>query len=263
MVFCCHCGKLIEGGRFCAACGSPVAPDAIAAMTAKLHRQRKQMRLMVVVFGLVLVATAGLVVSRVMRTERAGGLPFGGESSAPSPRQQQQLPTPPTAAQTPPAQPSTPDSFTSRPQQQPPQVIVPGTSDPASHPSAGRIDQKAVQDALTTLAPQGKPKDPSPQPQAASAIVSTGSDLYPGSKPVEVKNADLPDIGIPVAGDVYTTSDSISTVVSYYTQRYPDAEVMEVSGQKVIAVSGPGITKVIAIGTTGEETRIAIVQPHH
>jgi hypothetical protein len=77
---------------------------------------------------------------------------------------------------------------------------------------------------------------------------------------VEVKNADLPDIGIPVAGEVYTTSDSLSTVISYYTQLYPDAQVMEISGQKVIAVDRPGGAKVIAIGTTGKETRIAIVQ---
>jgi hypothetical protein len=96
----------------------------------------------------------------------------------------------------------------------------------------------------------------------STEVASTESDRYPGSQPVEVKNADLPDIGIPVAGAVYSTADSISTVVSYYTQRYPDAEVMEISGQKIIAVSRPGVTKVIAIGTTGEETRIAIVQPH-
>jgi hypothetical protein len=38
---------------------------------------------------------------------------------------------------------------------------------------------------------------------------------------------------------------------------------MEISGQKIIAVNRPGITKVIAIGTTGGETRIAIVQPRN
>jgi hypothetical protein len=65
---------------------------------------------------------------------------------------------------------------------------------------------------------------------------------------------------VPVTSEVYTTTDSLSTVVAYYTQRYPDAGVLEVSGQKVIAVNRPGATKVIAIGTTGEETRIAILK---
>ena len=36
---------------------------------------------------------------------------------------------------------------------------------------------------------------------------------------------------------------------------------MEVNGQKIIAVNRPGATKVIALGTTGQETRIAILQP--
>ncbi len=36
---------------------------------------------------------------------------------------------------------------------------------------------------------------------------------------------------------------------------------MEISGQNIIAVDRPGETKVIAIGTSGSETRIAIVQP--
>jgi hypothetical protein len=35
---------------------------------------------------------------------------------------------------------------------------------------------------------------------------------------------------------------------------------MEVSGQKVLAIDRPGATKVIAIGTTGTETRIAIIK---
>jgi hypothetical protein len=78
---------------------------------------------------------------------------------------------------------------------------------------------------------------------------------------VEVKDANLPDIGIPVAGEVYSTSDSVPTVVSYYTQRYPDAQVMDISGQKVIAVNRPDVTKVIAVGTSGQDTRIAIIQP--
>ena len=222
----------------------------------------KQMRLMAVALALVLVVTAGLFASRAIRAERAvGSLLFGGETSAPTPRQQ--LPTPPADAQTPPAQAGTTrNPFALEPQQQKPQIIVPDTSNPASRPSTSSIDPQAVENALTTLAPRGKQRDPSPQQQATLSVAPPGADRYPGSQPVELKNADLPDIGIPVAGEVYSTTDSIATVISYYTQRYPDAEVMEISGQKIIAVNRPGMTKVIAIGTTGTETRIAIVQPH-
>jgi hypothetical protein len=37
--------------------------------------------------------------------------------------------------------------------------------------------------------------------------------------------------------------------------------VTEINGQKIIAVSRPGATKVFAVGTTGWATRIAVVQP--
>ncbi len=257
MAFCSHCGKLAEGGRFCTACGGPIAPDAVAAITAELHRHYKQMRL-IVVLGLVL-GTAGLFVIRVMYVKRAaGGSRFGGETSAAA--LQPPLPTQKaTAAQTPPGQAITPDTSTSQPQQQP--VIVPDANNPASHSSAGSIDPQAVQSALSTLVQQGKQSDPSLQQPPAPAVGSSDSDRYPGSQPVEVKDANLPDIGIPVASEVYTTSDSVATVISYYRRRYPDAEVTEINGQEIIAVSRPGATKVFAIGTTGSETRIAIVQP--
>ena len=176
---------------------------------------------------------------------------FGGETSA-APLQQPLPSQKGSAAQTAPGQASTPDTFTSP--QQP--VIVPEANNPASHLAAGSIDPQAVQSALSTMAQSGKQ-----QPPPAASVVSSDSDRYPGSQPVEVKDANLPDIGIPVASEVYTTSDSVSTVISYYRQRYPDAEVTEMNGQKIIAVSRPGATKVIAIGTTGSETRIAIVQP--
>ena len=117
-----------------------------------------------------------------------------------------------------------------------------------------------MQNALTTLAQNVKQRTLSPQKLTASSSASSESDRYPGSQPVDVKDVNLPDIGIPVSTEVYTTSDSLSTVVAYYTQRYSEAEVMEVNGQKVIAIDRPGATKVIAIGTSGEETRIAIVK---
>jgi hypothetical protein len=50
---------------------------------------------------------------------------------------------------------------------------------------------------------------------------SSDSDRYPGSQPVEVKDPNLPDIGIPVASEVYTTSDPVSTVIRYYRRLAP------------------------------------------
>jgi hypothetical protein len=96
---------------------------------------------------------------------------------------------------------------------------------------------------------------------AAPAAAPSGSDRYPGSQAVSVDDAKLPDIGIPVSHEVYSTTDSVATVIRYYQQRYPDAQLMEINGQQVLAVDRPGLTKVIAIGTNGQETRIAIVQP--
>jgi hypothetical protein len=258
MMFCSHCGKsAAEGARFCAACGKPIAPDAVAAVTVELHRHRKQMRLMLIALGLVAVVTAGIIVIWVMSTSSTGGRALsGGETSAPMlQRQQQPLPEQPAAVQTPPGPAFTPSTT--------PTITPTITPDPVSRPSVGRINTKAVEDAVSALAPPTKQQAPSSQPTPAISVASVGSDSYPGSRPVDVKNANLPDIGIPVAGEVYSTSDSVATVVSYYTQRYPDAEVMEISGQKIIAVSSQGVTKVIAVGTTGEETRIAIVQPHN
>lgn len=216
------------------------------AMSTKLKRNRNEMLLIALALGLVFAVTAGLIVSRVLRTERAarGSLP-GNETSAAVTRQQQPLPSPPAATQTPPVQ------------QQPPQAIISGENNPASRPSTSSIDPKAVHDAFTTLS--GKQREPSAQQPPASSAGSTGSDRYPGSQPIEV-DVNLPDIGVPVTSESYTTTDSPSTVVAYYTQRYSDAEVMEVNGQKVIAINHPGDIKVIAIGTTGEETRISIVK---
>lgn len=230
-------------------------------MTAELRRHHTQMRLMVAALGLVLV-TAGLIVIRVMQVERAGSrvgeTPAAATSAAvlrqPLPAQKG------SAAQTALGQAITPDTANSQPQQP---EIVPDASTPASHLPSGSIDPQAVQSALSTLAQPGKQSDPSPQQLPAPAVASSDSDRYPGSQQVEVKDANLPNIGIPVASQVYTTSDSVATVVSYYQRLYPDAEVTEINGQMIIAVSRPGATKVFAIGTTGSETRIAIVQPAH
>jgi hypothetical protein len=219
-------------------------------MTAKLQRHRNQMFLMVVLLGLVFTATAGLIVSHVMHAERVSAPALSADQTATPIAQQQPLPAAIADVQTSPGV---------SPQQQP-RAAVPEENNSASRSAASSIDPNAVQNALTTLAQNGKQRNLSPQKQPASSGASAGSDRYPGSQPIEVKDVNLPDIGVPVSSEVYTTSDSLSTVVSYYSERYSDAEVMEVNGQKVIAVDRPGAAKVIAIGTSGQETRIAIVK---
>jgi hypothetical protein len=260
MMFCRHCGERVDGGRFCSACGGPIAPDAVEALAAKLHRQRNQTRFMVVALGLLLVVAAGLIVSRAVRREREAVHSLSGGAASASPLQQPP-PSLPAAAQTPPRQALSSEQLNSQPQQPPAQAGVSDEGNPASPASTGSIDPNAVQNALTMLAQNSRQTAPSPQKSAASSGPATGSDRYPGSQPLEVKDVNLPDIGIPVTSQVYTTSDSLSTVIAYYTQLYPDAEVMEVNGQKIIAVNRPGATKVIALGSTGQETRIAILQP--
>jgi len=230
-------------------------------MAAKLHRQRKQMRLIVAALGLLLLVTVGLIVSRLMHAGRATGPSLAGDAASASPPPTQQPPPAQSAAvQAPPAQAITSERFTSPPQPSPP-AGAPDKDNPASPHSAGSIDPKAVQDALAVLAQNGQRREPSSPSQATSSGAATGSDRYPGSQQIEVKDVTLPDIGIPIASQVYTTSDSLSTVLGYYTQRYPDAEVLEVNGQKIVAVNRPGATKVIALGSSGDETRIAILQP--
>jgi hypothetical protein len=126
----------------------------------------------------------------------------------------------------------------------------------ANHPPARQqVPSNFGHDAQTSPAESTTGAKPRSQQDA-----SPGSDRYPGSQPVTVENANLPDIGVPFETEVYATSDSLSAVIAYYTQLYPDAQVTDVSGQTVIAVTRPGATKAIALGTTGSETRIAIVR---
>jgi hypothetical protein len=259
MAYCSHCGRPTAGGRFCPACGSPIARGAVASVTAGLLRRHKQLCLMVAAFAVLFLVTAGFVVSRAMHMERSGVVSHPGENSVAAAQPAQQ-PMPPT--QTPPGRAIAPYASTSQPQPPPPQAVVPSGSTPAVHPSSGSIDTQEVQRALSTLTQRSERRDSSPSSSSAeSSSNPSGSDRYPGSQSVEVKDVNLPDIGVPIASEVYTTTDSIATVVDYYRQRYPAAEVTEVNGQKIVAVNQPGATKVIAIGTTGTETRIAIVQP--
>ena len=243
MAFCSHCGKPGDGGRFCAACGAPIAPDAVAAMTAELDRHRQHLRLLVVALAVACVLTAGLIISWAVYAQRTVGRVLLGANTAVSVQQ----PLPDSGS----GLPATSDGQQERPR-------ATGAA-PATGPdkNADGIDPQAVENALATLAPPGQQERRSSQQRSAPTAASPDSDRYPGAQPVEVKDANLPDIGVPVASQVYTTSDSLSTVVSYYKKRYPGAEVTDISGQQIIAVGG---SKVIAIGTTGSETRIAIVQ---
>ena len=247
MAFCSHCGNPTTGGRFCAACGSPIARDAVASVTADLLQRRKTICLLVAGLALFLVG-AGLVASRVTHTEPRAGALRAPESFAPAAQ-----PAPP--AQSPTGQAIAAETFPSQPP--PSSASTPSANSPAIHPATHSIDSQEVQRALNTLAQRADHGEAQP---AVPASVS-GSDRYPGSQPVEVKDVSVPDIGVPVASAVYTTTDSAATVVDYYRQRYPEAEVTEVNGQKIVAVNQPGAIKVIAVGTTGSETRIAIVQP--
>ena len=255
MAFCSHCGKAANGARFCPACGAPIAPDAVKAMTAELRNYHKKLRLTVAAFSLVLVVGA-----TVMYMERVTSRPSrGGEVSAPTLQPQQPLPSEPAAAQTPPGQTGTLGSVNSQPPQPP--VTVPDENRPTSPPSRSSIDQQAVHSALNNMMQQRAQQGDSSVPRSSTpALPSSGSDRYPGSQPVEIKDANVPDIGVPTSREIYTTSDSVATVVSYYQQRYPDAELTDMEGQKIIAINRPGATKVIAVGTNGTETRIAIVQ---
>ena len=237
MPFCSHCGRqATDGGRFCTSCSAPIAPDAVATLTAEARRHRKQMLSIVVAVGLVLALAVWVLLDGALSAKRdtVGSL-INGATAAP-----QQPPQ----------------------QQPPPQAGVSAPGEPASNTPTGGIDPEAVQRALAQLtqaqrSAQGNP----PAQQLPAPSVPTGSDRYPGSQQVNVDTASIPDIGVPVSSEVYTTSDSVPTVVSYYRQRYPDARVTEINGQQIIAVDRPGAVKVIAIGSNGQETRIAIVQP--
>jgi hypothetical protein len=252
MAYCSHCGRPTTG-RFCSACGSPIARDAVASVTADLLRRYKKMSLIVAALCLVVMVTAALVVSRVTHMERSAVASRPVES--PEPVMQR---TTPAQSPTAPAIDSQTNSA-SQPLPPPAPASVPGANHPAVHSPSSSIDPQEVQRALNTLVERSKQGDLPTQTPASTS--TSGSDRYPNSQPVEVKDVSLPDIGVPVGSEVYTTTDSVAAVVDYYRQRYPEAEVTEVNGQKIVAVNQTGAIKVIAVGSAGPETRIAIVQP--
>jgi hypothetical protein len=251
MAFCTQCGKQVETGGACPACGKLVAPDAMELMAAELRRQHTQMWYIVVAMGLVAAATVGLL---------AGWLLHGQRHDAPVPAPQPQAaPSSQKPAQGSPEQPEGPTSPSSQSEQSAP-VLKPKENSSGSKTSSS-IDVQAIQNAVSGMAQRGGQKGSSSQQSGTSSATRSAADRYPGSQPVDMKDAAIPDVGIPVSNQVYSTSDSLATVMAYYKQLYPEAQVMEISGQNIIAVDRPGETKVIAIGTSGSETRIAIVQP--
>ena len=140
MVFCCHCGKLSEGGRYCTACGRLLAStpatatasvaddrlDAVAAMRAELDRHRKQMRFLVV--GLcVVVISVGLIVSWVTHAgPTASHSLSSGENSVPEAPPRQQLPI-----QVPSGQAIVPGKSAAQTPQKAVQATVPGSGQSA------------------------------------------------------------------------------------------------------------------------------------
>lgn len=248
MAFCSHCGQpAADGARFCAGCGAPLKGDAAVGLTAELRRQGTQMQVLVGAAVLVLSIIGGIVVFIVTSRKPMGGTPAAISTAAPATQAQ---PTPTSAPQGASDQAAAPAS--SAPQQ----PGTPANPGAAGATPAGGIDLGAVQQALGQMEKRGA-SGSAPAP----AATPSGSDRYPGSQPVKLDDANLPDIGIPVAREVYSTTDSVATVIRYYKERYPDAQLMEINGQQVLAVDRPGAPKVIAIGTNGQETRIAIVQP--
>lgn len=250
MAYCPQCGKESEQGRFCASCGTPLAADAVAAAAATSRRWRREMWLTAAALGLVMVVCSVVVVSRLQHAAAP-------EASGAAARRE----TAPAArpGETPGATPNDTPSLTAidnradapQPAQAAASPVSAGGRDAAPR---ALIDGSAFSGdsagAARALPHEGENEEELP-----------GSERYPGSQPVTVENANLPDIGVPVTSEVYSTPDPLPTVLSYYRQRYPDAQVSNVNGQTVLAIDRPGRAMVIALGTAGSETRIALVEP--
>ena len=243
-------------GTVCAACGRLSVPDGLETMTEELRRQHNQIRYILLAMGLVLLLAMALVGAWMLSGGRKGS--DRPPDSAPKP--QAIAPAAGASSSTVQASGAAPDAPHEQPVQQPSTGATPKESNQTGSSPSGKIDPQSVEDALHSMMQRRGSKGNAPQSSAASNA-PVAADRYPGSEAVDMKDTSLPDIGIPVGNQVYTTSDSLSTVMAYYQRLYPDAQVMEISGQNIIAVDKPGMTKVIAIATTGSETRIAIVQP--
>lgn len=204
------------------------------SFTRESRRQRNLILLIVGGFGVIVLLIVGTLIGYL--------IPSGRRSSAPT----QQVPTSSSTS-------GNVGNGTGSDGQQPPQATTnfvlssSSNTQQSSPPESGEVQQ-------TVLARGGStqpPLDNSPE-----------VDRYPGSEKLEVDKSKLPDIGIPVASAVYRTSDSVATVIDYYKNRYPDAQLSEMQGQNILAIERNGTAKVIAIGINGNDTRIAIVHPN-
>lgn len=256
MSFCTKCGKPVDRGTTCAVCGEAAVTYAMDTIAAELRRQHQQIWYIVVAIALVAAATVGLVIGWMLHSQHRDNLP------SPAPVPQPQAPSSQTPSQVSPEQATAAVSPSSQPQQVgPAQAPSPKENSSGNKASSSTIDVQAIQNAVSGMSQRGGQKSASSQQEGAGSTARSAGDRYPGSQPVDMKDAAIPDVGIPVSNQVYSTSDSLATVMAYYKHLYPDAQIMEISGQNIIAVDRPGETKVIAIGTSGSETRIAIVQP--
>ncbi len=111
MSFCTQCGKQVEAGKVCPACGKLVAPDAMELMAAELRRQHTQMWYIVVAMGLVAAATIGLLAGWMLHSQRRESGPTA------APVTQPQAPPSQKPAQSSPEQPESPGSPSSQPGQ--------------------------------------------------------------------------------------------------------------------------------------------------
>ena len=248
MQFCSICGmKAADGALFCSACGQPLSLPKGASGTKRI---RIPIAGAVAAFAIVAVLGA-IAIAAMMRSTRLQQISPQATGTGRQPQAQA-----PVAQASPSSTPALPQAAESRP--------IASANGENAKPAPNAIDVQAVQSALAQLTQKNEnisvtpPAQPS-QPQTATA--ATESDRYPGSQPVNVDNAELPNLGIAVSKEVYSTSDSVSTVIAYYRQRYPEAQVMEINGQNIVAIDHPGAQKVIAIGSAGQETRIAVVRP--
>lgn len=233
----------------CAGCGTRTG-DPMLVVAEEMHRNRRELRLLALAMAFVFCVSLAIALAWFVRRDHAESLKVIAPPTAP--RQDSTAPeaTTPSARQTPTvpetsSEPSASSSSANR-------TTRPSTTDSSA------IDVQSVQNAVKNL------RSGSGKGEAATSgnnAPSSASDRYPGSEPLDVKDAAVPDVGIPVASQVYATTDSVSKVMEYYKQLYPDAQVMEISGQNIIAVDRPGETKVIAVGSGEGGTRIAIVRP--
>ena len=243
MPFCSQCGKATESAaRFCTACGQPIPSNARSK-----SMKPGSLVLIVILSGCV----AGAVVASAIKAATP--------TSSANAKQMSSIATGAPHASAQQVSPATPGSGSAG------ISSLQEVGAPAGNKTtAGSIDVHAVESILAQVSQHSAESSVPTSSVATERPASTnqsGADRYPGSQPVNVDNAPMPDIGISVSKEVYSTSDSVATVIGYYRQRYPDAQVMEINGQNVIAIDRPGDTKVIAIGTTGQETRIAMVRP--